>query len=457
MERQSKSTSNGGGVGGGLRKVWRFPVRTAGVAATEDAHWTLTSDMQHSFHTVVESLSPLMDRCKKRCETTKRAGRVDAFQIMAARVLSLADHVRVTFSLVSAMARELLEMEEQAACTDPGERPYPHPPATPRTALRAHDPDAAARRRQNLGWHYVDDMHYDQGMMKARMSLAELNRMRAKEIRLAYVCGFRDALKQLLEWTRKHTHDTGVVSAKTLYAHLVEAATTENAAHEDDMDLSALSSKLTEASKLDPGMGLLGTLTMDTCGDSALLPAHPPARAIQPDLTAQRKGTFANFLRRRRQAAQDGNSTRHAHPRVLQDSVPRKHGAPTTSNTPTAASPVGKATLSQTASNDRKQNTRSPAHHNNTTTTLASMQHQLQQQQSVQMPGDASSRVGAGRDRLKLKREPKGDWSSDDDDEEDSENAPKQWSGDVMRGGDQESLVRVAHKQRKMRVPNKHT
>eukprot|EP01147_Barroeca_monosierra_P008241 gene8241-829_t len=228
----------------------RFPVETAGVPATKDAKWALTKNLHLSFHNLVESLAPLVEQCQKRCMITKQAGRIDAFKVMAARIRSLPLTVIVTFPLLSVMSRELLEMEEQAAYASDDEV-YPHAPSIPTTAFRAHNKDREIVRN-NFGWDFVDETLQDQEFLKARLTLAEFNKMRAKEIRLAYVCGYRDALKQLLEWFRQEQSrdKTEPVSRELLQTYLLTSLSNESHQHEDDHELTILSSQLTQGSKL---------------------------------------------------------------------------------------------------------------------------------------------------------------------------------------------------------------
>eukprot|EP00043_Microstomoeca_roanoka_P010553 m.100116 g.100116 ORF g.100116 m.100116 type:complete len:342 (-) comp14925_c0_seq8:159-1184(-) len=284
---------------------WKFPVSTSGIPVSSDESWGLTKEVQSAFCHVVEALCPLIERCKKRCEATKQAGRLDAFQVMTARVHSMSDRVPLTFTLVNAMARELLEMEEQAVSEEKpssglsGEKPYPHEHSTPSLTLRSLDYSAISQHNDH-GWQHVEGMHVESDYTKARLALAEFNKIRTKEIRLAYVCGFRDALKQMLDWIQKQARSSPV-SREEFCAYLTSCCMRQTPHVEEDGDLSSLSSDFNSAvSKLGEHSLPVHHHHHHGQSQSRSGPCHRSQDMSIPE--ARTSGTFAQFLAQRQAA-----------------------------------------------------------------------------------------------------------------------------------------------------------
>lgn len=192
-------------------KMQRFPVEPAQVPAapSDEDSWSISSSTSAAFRALADSACVILTKCKEKCRAQKLQGSCDALCELLVYMRERGQATKfITWDEVNQHCSLLLAREE-------------HPPGAvelPSAAAPAAEV-AAAAPRGDRGWEDVDSMFTDPEFKSGCYLFTRFFKERTREIRLAYVCGFRNALLEALDWVSKmHQMDPARVSCDATVA-----------------------------------------------------------------------------------------------------------------------------------------------------------------------------------------------------------------------------------------------
>lgn len=190
--------------GSGGPPTWRFGSDSSRIPIrpSVDQSWSISPELTTGFKRVAEACSNILTKCKRECQKAKCEGSIHALESMLLFILQHPS-ANLPHSLLSQEIHHRLTIEERPGALDVPPEPHAFPSVIP---PQSHSGDggreAEGERRSGgeRGWEKVDAMYTDVDFRIGCYIFTQFYKQRTREIRLAYVCGFRDALSEILDW-----------------------------------------------------------------------------------------------------------------------------------------------------------------------------------------------------------------------------------------------------------------
>lgn len=225
-----------------MSKPWRFDVDTNEIPKMDELNWDVSRNTSAAFKLLAATSCRILAGCKRRSIRARTSGYKKATQDTRCWISQTFEGRQVPCVKLTEMCHQMLRLQEK-----PTQRPFNqnqqasssgnstpnHSNSNDSSNLNTYSnggssnsldlqiPVLHARERdddeEEGPWDAADSMFGDDLFKSGCVLFTQFYKERTKEIRLAYVCGYRDALDDIMKWASlNRTPGQNSVSAGTL-------------------------------------------------------------------------------------------------------------------------------------------------------------------------------------------------------------------------------------------------
>eukprot|EP00040_Diaphanoeca_grandis_P039938 m.260663 g.260663 ORF g.260663 m.260663 type:complete len:333 (+) comp40424_c0_seq1:291-1289(+) len=194
--------------------AWRFDVDTSEVPKGDNSSkWEVSRNTNTAFKLLAATSCRILAGCKRRCIRSRASGYKQASTDTLSWISQTYNGRQVPCVKLQEMCIAMLKIQEK-----PTQRPNSAPlQQTSNGGLNMEIPHSRESDEDEGPWDAADSAFSDDLFKTGCVLFTQFYRERTKEIRLAYVCGYRDALDDIMKWgSRNRTPGQNSISAATL-------------------------------------------------------------------------------------------------------------------------------------------------------------------------------------------------------------------------------------------------